>query len=233
MNLSSPSAALWLVTITVQAAALFLAHKRKQPELATFLGYKLVKSLALVAVLDSAGVYQRVYQIGVVLNPLFAFWLLHGIFRQVFSTSIIRHFVAKMLASAVVACTLVLPGYTWWVKLDLAVAVVSSATLLLLVGYANALGMHWRHHMFGIACGFWMYTTVSVMTAALLSRPHSTVAPDYINRIAWLLMLVTWCGHLCVPLKDSIIPTHEQLNELKKTVNSVRALKSQLSRKTA
>jgi hypothetical protein len=233
MQLTTTSAALWLATIMVQAAALYLAQKRKQPELWLFLAYKLTKSLTMVAVSGNLELAAWVYWIGSLINPVFDFVVLRGIFRQIFqpystlpSNRIATWFAGVVFLIAVsTAVVLYLPSMHWMIAMDRAAGSIIGAALFVILAYRKALGLPWRHHVSGITAAYCVYTCASVVAKFGYDA--------YMPRAAWLLMLIAWCAVLSRPLKDSIIPTHEQLNELKKTVNSVRALKSQLSRKTA
>lgn len=224
MHISTISAALWLVTILVQAAALLLALRRNQLELSIYLGYKLTKSLVLWQFQGHA-VYADLYWLGVCLNPVASFVLLRGIFRQCFSPikslpegALTRGAMGVSIFSALILFLAILdPTKSPFFAIDRAAGSVIASLLLVIVGYNNLLGIPWRSRTFGLTAGFALYTTVSIFTTALIARmPQFIHTLGYIDRIAWLTMLSVWVAYL---VKPSIAPqsiTLEEIDQLAK-----------------
>jgi hypothetical protein len=198
MNLSTTSAAFWLVTILVQAAALFYALRRKQPELATYLAFRNLKSLLLVIFLANQDAYFAIYWNFSTVQPLFDFILLRGIFRQTFQpyTSLPRRALTN-IATAVSICTAALmafalhrPALDWRLTIERCSASTIAAALVIVIGYGRLLGIPWRRRLLGVVAGYGLYLA-SILAAGALHGGAGGVF-QYLPRTTFIVACVIW-----------------------------------------
>jgi hypothetical protein len=221
MNLN-PSAALWLASSMLQAAALFFAIYRKHPELSAYLAFRNILTVALWASLPrSSQQYAGIYWTGQALDSGFCFLILHGIFRRLFApyAFLPRQTLTNIILAVSIACAVVLTliSANGIVGANLSTAMIVATILLIIIPYSQRLGIPMRKQNFGIACGFCFYTAVRIFTAALWSRfPSEVPMISYIDRLAWLVMLTIWTTYLCYKPQPARSITMDELRGLKK-----------------
>jgi hypothetical protein len=78
--------------------------------------------------------------------------------------------------------------------LDSTVAILRLITFLVIAGFAQVLGLGWKHHVLQLASGFAFYAAVDLIVTTLQSRLHA--GPEYSIRYHSLSQLLL-AGYLC------------------------------------
>lgn len=214
MTFTTFSAALWLVTIMAQAAALFYSLRRFKPELASFLAWKLAKSLTLNLVMSDPIAYYYVYVIGAHVNAVFTVILVRGIFRQLFAPysvlpkSLTSHVIAVSIVLSIVMTTLVYsPTTPFVVAFEAMFAGITASALMVFVAYRKTLGIQ---RSTSIMFGFSLYTFAAIIA--------SRFPVPYLDRLAWLAMLLIWLSYLVRPARPPLALSTQDLH----TINQLR-----------
>jgi hypothetical protein len=228
MNLSTTSAAIWLVTLMVQAAALFYALRRNQPELAIYLGARNIKSLLLVIFLANEDAYFAIYWNFATVQPLFDFILLRGIFRQTFQpyTSLPRYALTN-IATAVSICTAALmalamhrPAIDWRLTIERCSASSIAAALVIVIGYGRLLGIPYRRRLLGVVAGYSLYLLSTLIAAVLHSGAGGVF--QYIPRTAYIVACAIWLYAIVRPTTPPLTLSEFDLLAMKQTAQAMK-----------
>ncbi len=113
-----------------------------------------------------------------------------------------------------------LPG--WAMRTDLLLTCLRFLAFATVAVSSRVIGLHWRHHIFGIATGLGIYSCVDLVSTTLYSQTI-VISPfliHQISKLAYLLSVTAWCFILYSP-EPSLAPSTP---ELKKYLAHIRTM---------
>jgi hypothetical protein len=227
---------LWLAGIGLQAAlAAALLAKRMWRQFPLFTGYSL---FCLLGILLSYGLqgqpqlYSYVYwvceAIGFILGLgviyevfkilLVSYPALHRLARKTFEGTVI---VLILLACAVAYFQSAIEGSRFvavFVLLEQATRIAQVGLVVFLFAFSRAFGLGWRQHLFGIALGLGIFTTVELVGISMRAHIGILATPTFnvVRALSFDTSVLVWIGYILLPERlasGADVPQRDQLEQ--------------------
>lgn len=177
---------LWVTVTLLQAGIAIAMYRRKQhrefPVFWWYTVFHVVQSIiAFVASSVSYAVFFYVYWGTEAIDAIFTLVVLQEIFSKVFNPysslrnigSVLFRWLAILLCLFAVFSAAVAPGVAadrfirGLLTMERSIQLIQTGVLLFLFLFSKLFGLTWRHHIFGMALGFGVYASISLVASSL------------------------------------------------------------------
>jgi hypothetical protein len=232
---------LWLAGIGLQATlGVTLLMKRMWRQYPVFTGYSLfcfLQSLLGYELQGKPQLYSYVYWV----CEAFGFVLGLGVIYEVFNRLLVSYpalhrlarrmfqgtgMVLIVLASGVIYFHSAIEGSKFvaaFVLLEEATRIAQVGLVIFLFSFSHALGLGWRQHLFGIALGLGIFTTVELVSITM--RAHmgvlATPAFNVVRALSFDTSVLVWIGYILLPeriTRTGEVPKRAQLEQWNQAV---------------
>jgi hypothetical protein len=240
MKLGTLTYGLWYAGLAFQAllAVVLLVKKlyRTFPFFTTYILFNFGSAIVCYSLRNQGITYFYAFWISEVITIVLGFAIVFEIFQHFFSVhSGLRKLASLSFRIALVILisvgiivaftrTSAIPSriVTAVLTLEQAARTIEVGLVMFLFVFFAAFGLHWRQHVFGIAVGVAIFSSVEliVITMHLYFGIGSTPSLSVIQMLAFVTSLLIWTGYLLVPEAVAIseLPNREQLEQWNRAV---------------
>lgn len=231
--------AVWIARVVLQAGLLFILVRRhiyhRFPVFVLFSVWEVTLNSLLIFVdyssLSRAGYYYyEIYRIDMAGNTILGFCILYELFKHMIGdypvlkgtgSSLYRQ-TALFFSAVALALAWYAPAYSPE-QLIPSLAVLQRSARLLQCGlliflfiFAHSFGLSWKNRTFGIALGFGIAATISLVLAAIRVHLTAVIYPTFskaimelVNQTADLSVVGIWLAYVLAPesMRADVIPT--------------------------
>jgi hypothetical protein len=213
MNFTLTEYVIWALTVAAHCGVLAVIYREKLQRsfryFTLYIACEIARSALIFAALKVGyRQYFWCYWISKAVIYVFQVGLLCEIFKHVFTPYGLVTGVTKRRVAILVACVSLFAIFLWIhfppaianryiaiiIGIDRTCCIIQFGTFVVLAAYAEVLGLTWRHHAFGVAIGFGMFTGMDLLatTINLEFGWLSYLAVKYIRVTVYLLAVLFW-----------------------------------------
>jgi hypothetical protein len=236
--------AAWIAGIgLLTILALVLIARRAWQRFPLFTAYvvvDLLQTVTLYGLRHQPKAYMYTYWPSELLTAFLGLGVVYEVFKNIFATyAALRKLATTLFQVAVVALVAVgcIVMYTHspvagnryiaaFAVVEESIRIVEVGLLLSLFMFATAFGLHWRQHIFGMALGLGVFTTVALAAITLRAHVGPQTAPliNLARGFSFDFSLLLWLGYLLVPERVPIQATVPQRGQLERWNQAVKEL---------
>ncbi len=234
----------WIASIGLLAILVIVLVVRRMwrrfPLFTAYVVMDLLQSVTLYGLRHEPKAYMYTYWPFELLTVFLGLGVVYEVFKNIFAAYTALRKLATTLFQIVVAA-LVIVGcvvmfthspvagaryFAAFAVVEEGVRIVEVGLLLSLFMFATAFGLHWRQHIFGIALGLGVFTTVALAGITLRAHlgPQMASLGNLARGFSFDFSLLLWLGYLLVPVRVASQTTVPQRGQLERWNQAVREL---------
>ncbi|MGC2695084.1 MAG: hypothetical protein WA738_04770 [Candidatus Angelobacter sp.] len=232
---------LWFAGIGLQAAlSAVLLGKKMWRQFPVFTGYSLfclVQSILTYALRGTPQLYSYVYWVCEATSFILGLAVIYEIFKMLLISYPALHRLARrtfevtvifllLLACGVVYFQTAIEGSKFvagFVLLEQATRIAQVGLVIFLFSFSRAFGLGWRQHLFGIALGLGVFTTVELVSITMRAHIGILATPTFnvVRALSYDASVLVWIGYILLPERVtgmSDVPKRAQLEQWNQAV---------------
>lgn len=226
---------LWIAPHLLLGVVAALLWKRrlhiKFPVFAVYVWYEIAEFIVLFTISNTGlnqNWYVRIFPLTLAISAVLRFGVIQEIFNNIFGEERKLKALARVSLRWTSACLILaailvsisafdqtsnslIAGAAW---VGRAVAIIQCGLVLFLFLFSGILGVSLQRHVFGIALGFGILSSVQFANSAMRAGELSVPIARVVNLLAaggYHIAVLIWIGYLIVPARRSIQPPDEPI----------------------